>query len=224
MKKIVCIATIKKRESEVIKAINSLYKQVDEVFVVFRHIPKSKLPSNVTYVVRSNEKGDADKFWLYSIKPDLADVWFFCDDDILYPSDYVETSLRHLNKFPNAVLSYHGRTIKKRPIDSYYRKSRIKGLRCTHEVKSYTPIGKDGTCGTGVMFFNSGVIDLKIEDFKYSNMADIWITKFATEQGKVLGVCPHPEGWIKAQESKGIFETHQFNDDKQTKLYNSINT
>ena len=73
------------------------------------------------------------------------------------------------------------------------------------------------------MFFKSGLLNLTWDMFKSRNMADIWLAKFAIEQGKEMIVCPHKEGWITHTENeKTIFLWHQFNDVEQTDLYNSI--
>lgn len=224
MKTIACIATINGRQKQIQNTIKALSPQVDELLIVFRYEPNFPLPENCTYIVRNNTYGDADKFYWYSLAKELGDVWFFCDDDIFYPPDYVEYSLEHLKKHPNAILSYHGRTIHLRPIRSYYRHSRIESFRCTGSLGEYRRIDPNGTLGTGVMFFKSGVIELNIEDFLHPNMADIWLTKFAVESRKKMIACPHGSGWIKGQPAQavGIFELYQFDDEVQTEVYNSI--
>lgn len=225
MKTIACIATVEGREKLLNNTIKSLKGQVDEIFVIYRGT--RLISTDVNYEIHDNSKGDAAKFYKYCQDKNYSDVWFFCDDDLLYPSDYIEKSLKHLEKYPKSILSYHGRTIKLRPVESYYRFSRIQSFRCLHEVNNYEHIGVNGTLGTGVMFFNSGVIELNYEDFKYPNMADIWMAKFAIEKGVKMVVCPHKADWIIDQDpygyiSQGIFREHQFSDELQTKVYNSI--
>lgn len=226
MRTIACIATINGRQDLLKNTLKMLAPQVTEVFVVFRYEPNFKLPSNCTYIIRDNEKGDADKFYLYCKNPGLADVWFFCDDDIFYPADYVTKALKHI-KDHKGVLSFHGRTIKLRPVESYYRRSRIEAFGCTSRVKKARRVDPNGTLGTGVMFFRSGAVKLNIEDFEYPNMADVWMAKFAIEQGVPMTVCPHEHQWIRGQDpngeiTPGIFRTYQFNDERQAEVYNGI--
>lgn len=201
------LATIPSRGASRIRTVSSIKDQVSNWYVTSGIEPPK----------------DACKFTPYTTKK--ADVWFFCDDDLIYPPDYVETSLKHLEKYPNAVLSYHGRRMNKKPIDSYYDpKNRKQAYRCLSTVEGYHEI-INGTLGTGVMFFKSGTLNISMSDFKESNMADIWIAKLAKEQGKQMIVCPHKEGWIKYQEQpqgSTIFDQHFFKDEIQTRIFNSF--
>ena len=216
---IACIASIESREKQLEETVNSLKNQVDHIYVMCNgYLPKFR-SGKVSFIQMVEDKGDAAKFWLYCHFPHASRFWLFCDDDLIYPHDYVEQCKIHL--FKGGVLSYHGRTIKDRPIQSYYRHSRLQGFRCLGSVKGYHRVDPNGTLGTGVMFFETG-ISLDWRHFS-KNMADIHLAKFAIEQGYSMTVCPHLQDWIRPQEvSEAIFDTYQFDDAKQTELYNSI--
>lgn len=219
----VSIATTKDRKESLRKTLDSLIPddQINFIYVQADY-PQEEKRDKVVWSLMSNKMGDARKFYPYCIKSEKHDIWLFCDDDIIYPKHYgVGCVLHAVNS--DAVFSYHGRTIKKRPIESYYRKSRIEGFRCLAEVKDFHQVAPNGTLGTGVMFFKTGVLKLTWDMFKSRNMADIWITKFAIEQGKEMIVVPHgADKFGHTENKKNIFEWHQWNDGEQTKLYNSI--
>lgn len=223
---IACLASIPERRHSLARTVASLAPQVDRLFIALNgyHETPPEVREFDTVRFHTNE-GDAAKFHFFCKFPTWADSWFFCDDDLEYPSDYISQSLKHLEKHPGAVLSYHGRRMKPRPVASYY-KDRRTAYRCLFDVEGFHDLGTSGTLGTGVMFFRRGVLKIKPEAFKFKNMADIWLAKFATEQGRPMIVCPHPRDWIKYQEQpqgSTIFEQHYEADQVQTNLYNSIN-
>ena len=223
MKTAACIATIESRKETLHKTIESLRKQVDQVFVMVNDYSFQSEHDDVLCInMRADEKGDASKFFVYCMTPNAYDVWFFCDDDLIYRSDYVQKALEKLKEYPDAILSFHGRTIKKRPIESYYRHSRKESFHCLRTLTQDFKVDPDGTLGTGVMFFRNLNLDWH-EDLTEKNMADILIAKRAIEQGKQMIVCAHEEGIVKHQETEStIFERYQFDDEIQTKIYNSI--
>ncbi|MHA1127613.1 MAG: hypothetical protein ACTSRN_01515 [Alphaproteobacteria bacterium] len=79
-----------------LEAVRCIAPQVDKVFVVlneYNAIPDelSAFP-NVEAIIPDVDLKDAGKFWFY---PASGDIVFTIDDDILYPPDYVTTTLRH---------------------------------------------------------------------------------------------------------------------------------
>lgn len=220
------IATIREREKNLFNTVESLLPQVDAVHITYNgYKPTYTWPKGVLISKKDNSKGDAGKFYYYCGHKEKYDNWLFCDDDLIYPPDYVERCLKKIDKFPDAVLSFHGRKYKPRPIEGYYtsKKSKVAGYRCLGDVPNDVCLRGQGTLGTGVMFFKSGVLDLSWNDFKLANMADVWIAKFAAEQRRRLIVCKHEAGWILPQPvSSGIWEEGILDDSLQTSLYNSI--
>tara|TARA_R110000803_G_scaffold102638_12_gene170766 strand:- start:2692 stop:3357 length:666 start_codon:yes stop_codon:yes gene_type:complete len=216
------IATIPEREELLKKTIKSLEGQV-EVFFICLNGHKStpeflKNRPDVMIHMDNNTRGDAGKFWLYCFAHLHFAKWFFCDDDIIYPKDYISRSLDFLDEYPNEVLTYHGKTFKK-PITRYYSsRDRLRVFHCTQKVLDCEVIDVPGS---GVMFMNSGTLKMNWGNFKHPNMADIWIYKFTQKQGVNVRICPHDSNWIIAQQSKGIYEDNVDNDSLQVEVFNS---
>ena len=125
-----------------------------------------------------------------------------------------------LEKFPNEVLSYHGKVFK-RPITRYYgARDRLKVFHCTHKVLECEPIQVPGT---GVMFMRSGTIKMNWDDFEHPKMGDIWIYKFTQAQKVVVRVCPHDDFWIIGQNAKGIWDKYIKDDSLQVEIFNKGN-
>lgn len=220
------LASIPSRRESLIRTVKSLENQVDRIFIALNGY--TDVPTEVRehhHVNHRKNTGDAAKFHYYAKAPTAGNTWLFCDDDLIYPPDYVAQCIIHLTKHPTAVLSYHGRRMFSRPVGSYYRE-RSHAYRCLFDVNGYHDLGIDGTLGSGVMFFKSRTLEMNARDFKFKNMADIWAAKFAIEQGRKMIVCPHRADWIKYQPQpvgNTIFEQHYHEDDIQTTIYNAIN-
>jgi len=82
------IATITERESLLINTIKSLYDQADRINIWlnnYRSIPLWLSDPKIKHHATINNVGDAGKFGFKS-----KGFIFSCDDDIIYPPDYVK--------------------------------------------------------------------------------------------------------------------------------------
>ena len=117
----VSIASIPKREEALQSTINSLINQVDKINVYlngYNHIPEFLDRKNIEFMrsQESKDLGDVGKFyWANKIKG----YHFTCDDDIIYPSNYIEFMIDKLNQY-SGFISLHG-AILVEPIISFYR-------------------------------------------------------------------------------------------------------
>lgn len=170
------------------------------------------------------DKGDAGKFeGFFHHKKSNRNPFLFlaCDDDIIYPPDYVEVMKAAVLRDPKAIHSCHGRNFTRFPVRSYYREG-VK-YHCLADV-SYS--GTLHCAGTGVMAFMSDAIDLQPQDFGNGFMADIWLAKAAARQGVPLRMVPHRAGWLKltgmVKEEDTIWAKFHNNDSVQTNEINTI--
>jgi len=211
------LATIPGREAMCLKTVESLLPQVRRVRVAlnnYKEIPSWLNIKGVDAFLRNNERGDAEKFY------DLPKGYIFtCDDDLIYPPDYVSSTMSAFDAYGAVILTYHGRDYPEKPILSYYG-DRLRAYRCLGNVliDSYVDVG-----GSGVMAWHTGVFTMDYSKIETSNMGDIWVAKMAFAQKVPIIVLGHKEGWILDQfPTETIWDKYCHDDQVQTDLYNSF--
>lgn len=180
------------RLEALLKSINSILPQVDIVRVYFNSYTLDQIPPlpNKVHpiVIPGLNLTDLGKFYpLSHLKQ--HEYYFTCDDDIQYPPDYIQHTLRYSNL--GAVLTYHGRIIN--PLGnpkSYYRGG--------HFVYSYLdphPVSRElHIPGTGVMMIDTSMADINhVPDHPHC-MADL---VFANACDSPIHLVPHSGGWLK---------------------------
>lgn len=213
------LATIPERENILIHVINSLLPQVDKLNIMLNgwtYTPPIK-NKKLNFVHLDNSKGDAAKF--YRLK-DVKGYVFSCDDDLIYPPDYVKTMTKKLQEHENGViLTNHGRIMNEKPVRNSYT-DRKEAFHCLKDVNQevFLDIG-----GTGAMAWHSYSFFPDYDKINKKNMADIWVAKFASEQNIKILLNSHSEGWIQYLHPKRtIWDEAYMKPEKQTAFYNSF--
>lgn len=179
------LATIARRRDSLRDTIASLLPQVDRLHVhcndyepdtSMRH-PKIRFTSGV-------DLGDAGKFMGYENKPFAT-----CDDDLIYPPDYITRLVGGWQRHPGAAVSFHGATM--RPGWKRYFRDRS-GYACLGAVNQDVKVH---VIGTGVALIPGGFDKQAIFDAP-RNMADIHIACQAMRFGVQTWVLAHPANWI----------------------------
>ena len=214
------IATIPDREKLLEKTVESLLPQVDQLNIIlncYEKTPSFCYKPKIAFYHLDNEKGDAGKF--YGLR-NIEGYIFTCDDDLIYPPDYVETMCKKLQEFNNSViLTNHGRTMQPKPVaNSYTSRKSAYHWRDNQPEAVKLDIG-----GTGAMAWHSSCFFPDYNRIDKANMADIWVAKFAQEQGVEIRMNPHRECWIKYMDPGWtIWDEHYPDPQEQTDLYNSF--
>lgn len=219
----ISLATIPGRTEALNKTVASLLHQGDKINVFFNGFNKpviddglASYPVGFEFQTRKINIGDQGKFnWHYE-----AGYHIICDDDIIYPADYVETMIEAIEGYKRkAVVSLHGRTFKKPPITNYYSHCSAKPhcrFDLDEDVQVHCP-------GTGVLAFHSDTINISLKDFQSKNMADLWFGIAAQKQNVPCLAIAHKGDWIKVQEvGNTIHSTGHRNPKLITKFTNSI--
>src|SRR5512133_1916996 len=191
MKKSICIASVPERQDMLKKTVQSLKGQYDKLYVAlnnYLNIPSFLAHAEVIQL--DNEMGDAGKFWFAE---HLSGYVFTCDDDLIYPPDYVKYMIQGLVKHKGCAVTLHGKTYP-RPIESFSRP--LGNYRCLDTVDSD---GRVDIGGTGVMAWHTSDLKIKYSDFKSKNMADCWFAKAAHEQGVKIICLAHKKGNLAYQ-------------------------
>ncbi|MBL8704457.1 MAG: glycosyltransferase [Rhodospirillales bacterium] len=190
------MASVKGREAMVVDAVHSLYPFVDKIRLYlnqYAEVPSAlKLPR--VEIVRSQQfgdDGDAGKFfWVENADFNLNLV---CDDDLIYPVDYVPEMVAALKRYGNkAVVGLHGALLKQ-PLAAYHDEKSRHVRRFVHANSEDCQVH---VLGTGVMLYDRRTLQLKRRDFQFRNMADMWLAEKAQEQG-VPAICiARPRNWV----------------------------
>ncbi|MFO1151152.1 MAG: hypothetical protein U1E62_22475 [Alsobacter sp.] len=104
------MATYPGRGRAVVDAVTSISSQVDEVLLVANEYSAGNffsVPNNVKVIFPETDLKDTGKF---CGSYDDQDYVILCDDDIIYPEDYVDVMLSKLEKYSGqgAIVGVHG--------------------------------------------------------------------------------------------------------------------
>ncbi len=166
-------------------------------------------------VTTGKDLTDNGKFYFF--QPDSG-IYFTCDDDIAYPSDYIERTISKLANYPECILSYHGRRLINRE-QRYY--ARATPYRFSNPLQSDALLDVPGT---GVMAFDTRHFDASIiAHDPRRRMTDVLVGLEASKQGVQI-ICPsRANQWLKdIGTDMGIYGDERLNDHVQTEICKEI--
>lgn len=188
-----CLASVAWRSHLLSQVVDSLLPQVNRLNVYlngYDDVPSFLDDPRIT-VARSQEhgdRGDAGKmFWC----DDLSGYVLTCDDDILYPADYVATMIAGIERYQRrAIVSFHGSTFIE-PFTSFVRSR--KSFRFGAHVAVDVPVH---CLGTGVLGYHASTFPVRRSYFELPNMADTWLARELQRAKVPCYVLKHDAGWI----------------------------
>jgi len=195
------IASFSGREEMLVKTINSLTNQVDYITVWWNGPGPCPIKSthSGSVIIRDQnfDVADMGKFATQS-DGDVDRIELFCDDDIIYPPDYVAKTVCALSLYPTAVISYHGRLLTGdgRP---YYAQP---GINCLAEVPESGRVHVPGSgCAAFInkkefklyWFFNKETL------LRFKYMADLALGHVAALNKLPCYAIAHKAGWLEYQ-------------------------
>jgi hypothetical protein len=205
MRIVVGIATTGQRQESLRKTVASLEDQVDEILIYDNSIEDEDLTDNGKFRF-------LDKY--------TRPIYYFsCDDDIVYPSDYVSKTIEAIETH-QCIVSYHGRIL--RGLNRSYYKGHS-SFACLHTFPQTVQID---VAGTGVTAFRTDYFNpTEIYKAEEKRMSDLVFSLEAAKQGKKMMHLGHQGKWINyTEQPKGttIYETEHKNESKQIELANQI--
>lgn len=210
------IATIPTRVNQVKKTIESLLPQVDIIVLSLNHfcaIPMDFPKQNLVFIV--NQGSDEQKFFALDYLHTKPGIFLSCDDDLIYPPDYVKVIKDRLEHYD--IVTFHGRNFNSFPIQSYYKSAGSK-YRCLDKVSTDIPVQVGGT---GCMAFKPSNFNVTLADFPSKYMADIHLAIKAKKEGKKIMCIAHEANWIKYQPvNDTIYDRFKDRDFEQTERIN----
>ena len=218
----ISMASIPSRMPLLPRVIDRLYWQCDELRVYlnqYRSVPDTLVRRRIR-IARSQQhkdRGDAGKFfWVDSTKGYILT----CDDDILYPHDYVATLTAAVERYGRkAIVGVHGAIIEEQPRDYYNSRS---VLHCKYDQATDRAVH---VLGTGTTCFHASTIRVRPQDFKVPNMADIWLAVIARSQRVPMACIAHQGGWMEFfDDPQGIeiYKRYAGRDKKQGEVVRSL--
>lgn len=201
-------ATHKARKPYIDKAVNSVIDQVDIVRVHYNdYQPEEREWEQYT----GEDLTDKGKF-AHIRKGEIA---FTCDDDILYPCNYVEKTLKYLHKY-DGIVTYHGRVLKGKGLN-YYHGHKVFHFRY-HDGQKDTRVDVPGT---GVMAFHSDTFLPSVEGDDL--MADLLVGLQVAEQQVRIMCVRHKNSWIQPiRTNDSIYQYFRNGSPKQNQIADKI--
>lgn len=203
MKIVVGLSTFEGREKSLKDTIISLEKQVDEIFIYDNSIKKD---------IKDNGKF----FGLTQVKEPC--YYLTCDDDIIYPEDYVKSIIEGIEKF-NCIVTHHGKNIK----DGNYL---LNSESYHFSVRNYSNKNLD-VAGTGVSGFRTDYFNpVHLVENENFFVSDLLFAIEAKKQGKEIMLLTHKTNWIKQNMDidfqKSISYTEIKDQSRQDKFKNEL--
>jgi GT2 family glycosyltransferase len=199
---IVGIATFKGREELLKRTIESLDGQVDKIIIYDNEVNK--------------DLTDNGKFYGLSLQK-KACYYFSCDDDIIYPPNYIQHTIQAIEKY-NCIVTYHGRKLKGKGLEYYH------GHDAYSAFKNVSQDMEVDIAGTGVSAFKTSYFNpIDLIHSEHKKMSDVIFSLEAKKQSKKIQIIIHGQEWIKEQRTQINIHTEQIkNSQTQTKLCDEI--
>ncbi|WP_374587392.1 methyltransferase domain-containing protein [Ideonella dechloratans] len=196
------MATVAGNEAALFQALNSLLPQVDRLYLylnAFSSIPPLLADNPKLRCILDTEGiryGDAGKFWGLEQCEDA--VFISCDDDILYPPDYVARMVAALAEHRGAcIATVHGSLMRQRvdgTVRPYYAPQNRSVIHFEQplavERRVHFP-------GTGTVAFHTQYVKPGLAYFARPNMADIWLAKYSIEHALPVMAVRREANWLK---------------------------
>jgi hypothetical protein len=181
------IATQPKRFESLLETLESIDGQFDEIRLYlnnFSYVP-DELKKYTTYI--GGDLTDNGKFF-WSNNED--EYYFTLDDDIIYPSDYVEKTLPLIG---DRIVTYHGKILVGKNL-GYYGKHKFYSY-----YKGLSKQKKIDIMGTGVSAFDTNVFKPNLWRTPNFKMTDLLIS-FEAHLYNIPIISPKKEaGWLTGQ-------------------------
>jgi len=216
------MATMPERIDIALKAIESIYNQVDLVRVYlnnFEEYPKDLIDDKIILMIDEDLKSTGKFYWALGENQ----YYFSIDDDLIYPENYVSEHIELIQKYNNQVaVSLHGKILNKTPINNFFKDGIKKNYRCLKKVTRNVYVH---ILGGGVSAFNTNHIQIDRKKFKYLYMDDIEVSIQLQKQKIPIIVRKHDSNYLHYLKPNNLtlYEKYMDNDNTHTKIINSVN-
>ena len=224
---IVGIASTPNRIEGLKDTIKCLSPQVDHIYVWlngYKKIP-NVTETNVTFHLSKKNIGAVGKVKIREIIDRSEDFYYFtCDDDIIYPNNYIEHNIKNYTE--GSFQSSHTGLYKSYPIVNYYKETERSNNVPTFFTRGCGEKFAVHIGGTGVMMFTSNMLwEIPVNDFlEYPNMLDPWIGVYAHMNDIPIYTLVREDFWMKenpkVNQESSIFHSDAGKGEIQTQVIN----
>lgn len=191
------MATVPGSEDALQAALDSLLPQVDRVDLCLNghtdapDFVRAEPRIRWTLDPDGTRPGDAGKFW--GVQDCEDTLYFSCDDDLVYPPDYVRRMARALARLDGpGVVTVQGALLRQ-PAKRFHSE-RTQVLFALNRAllrgrRVHVP-------GTGTTAFHTSVIRPALDDFPQANMADLWLARLLQLRGLPVHAIARPAHWL----------------------------
>lgn len=203
MKVIVGMATFAGRQESLKESISSLKDQVDEIYLYDNSV--------------ETDKKDNGKFHGLNLISEPC-YYLTCDDDIIYPKDYVENMVKNIDTY-KCIVTHHGKNISE---NNYLSDSE----RYHFSVRNFH-IKELDVAGTAVTGFRTDYFNPRhLTDSKDFFVSDLLFAIQAKKENKKILLVEHPTNWIKQNMNidfqKSISYIEEKDQSRQDKFKNEL--
>ena len=186
------LATIPRRVHLLERALASLRPQVDRLHVYLNGYYLDQLPACVleyadAFGFSGQNEGAERKFW-WADKHE--GIYLSCDDDIVYPDNYVATMKAALAEH-GGIITAHGRTFLGRPATVHNVEPGSIGIY-HRRIDNGHPVNHGGT---GVMCWDTREVAMPTE-WALQNTADMQVAIWAQNESVPMWLIAHQANWL----------------------------
>ncbi len=193
---IASLASIPERAGSLAQTVESLAPQVDRLHVSlndYQAVPKflARYPHVEPTLRPDQNRGDGEKF---AAVDDAEGYVLVCDDDLIYPPDYVSKTLEGIVRHGmDRIVSHHGGTT------LGWNGSAVAASHKRHRCLDDQPDDDTNVnvVGTGVMAYHAAHVPIYSDIFQRANMADVQMACHARLMGIRMACLSHARHWIK---------------------------
>jgi hypothetical protein len=199
MTTLVAVATGAHRVDMLPASLGSLRKQCDLLRVFLNGhetVPQCVLDLADTYELSATDEGADAKFhWAH----EHDGIYLSCDDDFIYPPDYVARMASNVERFGGrALVTAHGRTYPPHPVNAA---DQLLGRSATLTCR--VPHGRwVNHAGTGVLAWDASLIKVPLS-YPVKNRTDVQLSAWANTEGIPIWVVPHNPHWLRPIPNRG---------------------
>lgn len=191
------------------QAVGSIRHQVDIVRICWNNY--TAIPTGFEFAENYIPPIDLADNGKFVFRPTPNEIYFTCDDDILYPPNYIANTLPYLSAHP--IVTYHGRVLSQQGTHSYYRGGHL----CYSYLSDVTAPIQVHVGGTGVMAIDTDVIDFESVSLSpILHMSDLILSRAIAPTPIIC--LPHSHGYFKAIKTGQDTIGNKFREDESKQI------